>query len=138
MENKIMNKVIGIDLGTTNSVVAAMEGGKPKVITNEEGTRTTPSIVAYTKNNEILIGQSARRQAVTNPENTIFSAKRFIGQRFIDCKNIIKSYPFECITNDNNMIFFNIKGKHISPQEVSAKVLQKLKKSAETYFGQNV
>merc|ERR1711981_146822 len=99
---------------------------------------TTPSIVAFTKNNEILIGQSARRQAVTNPENTIFSAKRFIGQRFSDCKNIIDSYPFECIANNNDMVFFNIKGKQISPQEVSAKVLQKLKKSAETYFGQNV
>merc|ERR1711862_597148 len=103
-----------------------------------EGSRTTPSIVAFTKNNEILIGQSARRQAVTNPENTIFSAKRFIGQRFSDCKNIIDSYPFECIANNNDMVFFNIKGKQISPQEVSAKVLQKLKKSAETYFGQNV
>jgi len=133
-----MNKVIGIDLGTTNSVVAVMEGGKPKVITNEEGSRTTPSIVAYTKNNEILVGQSARRQAVTNPENTIFSAKRFIGQRFSDCQNILKSYPFNCSTNKNEMIIFNIKGKEISPQEVSAKVLQKLKKSAETYLGQSI
>jgi molecular chaperone DnaK len=86
-----MSKIIGIDLGTTNSVVAAMEGGKPKVITNEEGSRTTPSIVAYTQNNEILVGQSARRQAVTNPENTIFSSKRFIGQRFSDCKDMMKS-----------------------------------------------
>jgi molecular chaperone DnaK len=133
-----MNKVIGIDLGTTNSVVATMEGGKPKVITNEEGSRTTPSIVAYTKNDEILIGQSARRQAVTNPENTIFSAKRFIGQRFSDCKEIMKSYPFNCAVNNNDMIVFNVRGKTISPQEVSAKILQKLKKSAETYLGQTV
>merc|ERR1711862_292629 len=103
-----------------------------------EGSRTTPSIVAYTKNDEILIGQSARRQAVTNPENTIFSAKRFIGQRFSDCQNILKSYPFNCATNQNEMIVFNIKEKEISPQEVSAKVLQKLKKSAETYLGQSV
>jgi len=133
-----MTKIIGIDLGTTNSVVAAMEGGSPKVLTNEEGARTTPSIVAYTKNNEILVGQAARRQAVTNPENTIFSAKRFIGQRFEDCANIINIYPFECKTNNNNMITFDIRGKTISPQEVSAKVLQKLKKSAESYFGQEV
>lgn len=133
-----MTKIIGIDLGTTNSVVAAMEGGSPKVLTNEEGARTTPSIVAYTKNNEILVGQAARRQAVTNPENTVFSAKRFIGQRFDDCSSIIEIYPFECVTGKNNMISFNIKGKTVSPQEVSAKVLQKLKKSAEAYFGQPV
>jgi molecular chaperone DnaK len=133
-----MTKIIGIDLGTTNSVVAAMEGGSPKVLTNEEGARTTPSIVAYTKNNEILIGQAARRQAVTNPENTIFSSKRFIGQRFDDCSDIIKNYPFECKTNNNNMIVFDVRGKNISPQEVAAKVLQKLKKSAEAYFGQPV
>jgi molecular chaperone DnaK len=133
-----MSKIIGIDLGTTNSVVAAMEGGKPKVITNEEGARTTPSIVAYSKNNEILVGQSARRQAVTNPENTIFSAKRFIGQRFDDCSNLIKAYPFECSSTQNQTVVFNIKEKKITPQEVSAKILQKLKKSAETYFGQPV
>jgi len=111
-----MTKIIGIDLGTTNSVVAAMEGGSPKVLTNEEGARTTPSIVAYTKNNEILVGQAARRQAVTNPENTIFSSKRFIGQRFDDCSEIIKNYPFGCKTNNNNMIVFDIRGKSISPQ----------------------
>jgi len=133
-----MTKIIGIDLGTTNSVVAAMEGGTPKVLTNEEGARTTPSIVAYTKSNEILVGQAARRQAVTNPENTIFSAKRFIGQRFEDCASIISTYPFECKTNSNNMVTFSIRGKSVSPQEVSAKVLQKLKKSAESYFGQPV
>ena len=124
-----MTKVIGIDLGTTNSVVAAMEGGSPKVLTNEEGARTTPSIVAYTKNNEILVGQAARRQAVTNPENTIFSAKRFIGQRFDDCSNIVKAYPFECTTNKNNMVMFNLRGKTISPQEVSAKILQQLSRN---------
>jgi molecular chaperone DnaK len=133
-----MTKIIGIDLGTTNSVVAAMEGGKPKVITNEEGTRTTPSIVAYTKSDEILVGQAARRQAITNPENTIFSAKRFMGQKFIDHESEVNSYPFTCVPSDNGMLAFNIKNKKISPQEISAKILQKLKKSAESYFGQPV
>jgi len=133
-----MSKVIGIDLGTTNSVIAAMEAGSPKVITNEEGSRTTPSIVAYTKNDEILVGQAARRQAVTNPENTIFSTKRFMGQNFNDLLEIIKSSPFECTPDKNNMIVFNIKNKKISPQEISAKILQKLKRSAESYLGQTV
>ena len=136
--DKDMTKVIGIDLGTTNSVVATMEGGKPKVITNEEGMRTTPSIVAYTKNDEILVGQSARRQAITNPANTIFSAKRFIGKRFKEYQKEAQSYPFECVMSSHGTVAFNIKNKHIHPEEISAKILQKLKKSAESYLGQEI
>jgi len=133
-----MGKIIGIDLGTTNSVISAMEGGEPKIIANEEGARTTPSIVAYTKTDEILVGQAARRQAVTNPENTIYSAKRFMGQDFNNYLDTIKSCPFECVAGPDNTILFKIRDKKISPQEISAKILQKLKKSAEAYFGQPV
>jgi len=133
-----MSKIIGIDLGTTNSVISAMEGGEPRVIANEEGARTTPSIVAYTKSNEILVGQAARRQAVTNPENTVYSAKRFIGQNFNNFIEDIKTCPFECVPGPSNSILFKIRDKKISPQEISAKILQKLKKSAEAYFGQSV
>jgi len=133
-----MSKIIGIDLGTTNSVVAIMEGGKPKIITNEEGNRTTPSVVAYNKNDEILVGHSAQRQAVTNPENTIYSSKRFIGQRFDEYEKDISKYPFQCIPNDSGMLTFNVKTKKISPQEISSKILLKLKKSAEAYLGMPV
>jgi len=133
-----MDKVIGIDLGTTNSVVAVMEGGEPKVIANEEGFRTTPSVVAYTKNQEILVGQSAKRQAITNPENTIFSAKRFMGNRFDEHKGNIESHPFSCIQMENKGIGFQIGDKKISPPEVSAKILQKLKRSAERYLGTSI
>jgi molecular chaperone DnaK len=133
-----MGKIIGIDLGTTNSVISAMEGGEPKIIANEEGARTTPSIVAYTKSNEVLVGQAARRQAVTNPENTIYSAKRFMGQDFNNYLDTIKASPFECVAGPDNTILFKIRDKKISPQEISAKILQKLKKSAEAYFGQPV
>ena len=133
-----MGKIIGIDLGTTNSVVVIMEGNKPKVIANEEGSLTTPSVVAYTKTNEILVGTAARRQAITNPENTIFSAKRFIGQRFDECKTELNKHPFKCIKLNNGGIGFNIKGKKITPPEVSANVLQKLKHAAEAYLGQHV
>jgi molecular chaperone DnaK len=134
----MMGKIIGIDLGTTNSVISAMEGGEPRVIANEEGSRTTPSIVAYTKDNEILVGQAARRQAVTNPENTIYSAKRFIGQNFNNYISEIEKCPFECVPGPENTILFKIRDKKISPQEISAKILQKLRKSAEAYFGQPV
>jgi len=133
-----MGKIIGIDLGTTNSVISAMEGGAPKIIANEEGARTTPSIVAYTKTNEVLVGQAARRQAVTNPENTIYSAKRFMGQDFNNYLDTIKASPFECVAGPDNTILFKIRDKKISPQEISAKILQKLKKSAEAYFGHPV
>ncbi len=133
-----MVKIIGIDLGTTNSVVAIMESGEPKVISNEEGTRTTPSVVAYTKNNEILVGQSAKRQAIANPENTIFSAKRFIGSKFNESENLLKHAPFTCVELENENIGFKIKQKQISPQEISAKILQKLKNSAESYLGTKI
>lgn len=134
----MQNKVIGIDLGTTNSVVAIMEGGEPKVIPNEEGARTTPSVVAFTKDGEVLVGQIARRQAITNPGNTIFSAKRFIGHRFDECKNELDRHPFTCVKMDNGDVGFKIGDKVLSPQEISAKVLQKLKASAESYLGHPV
>lgn len=133
-----MGKIIGIDLGTTNSVVAIMEGGEPKVIANEEGTRTTPSVVGYTKDGEILVGQAARRQAITNPENTIFSAKRFIGRKFDESKGEIEHHPFECSKLENGDIGFKVQDKTVSPPEVSANVLQKLKRAAESYLGQPI
>jgi len=132
------NKVIGIDLGTTNSVVAIMEGGEPKVIENEEGSRTTPSVVAFTKDGEILVGQIARRQAITNPANTIFSSKRFIGHRFEECKNELSRHPFTCANMPNGDVGFKIGEKVVSPQEIAAKILQKLKKAAENYLGHTV
>jgi len=133
-----MGKIIGIDLGTTNSCVAIMEGGEPKVIANEEGARTTPSVVAYTKDGEILVGQPARRQAITNPENTIFSAKRFIGHRFNEVKDEVQRHPFSVVPMDNGDIGFKVTDKTVTPPEVSAKVLQKLKRAAEAYLGQPV
>ena len=132
-----MGKVIGIDLGTTNSVVAVMEGGEPKVIVNEEGARTTPSIVAYTKDNEKLVGQVAKRQAVTNPENTIFSAKRLIGRRFDELKDEISYLPYKVVKKGNDCAF-EVNGQTLSPEEISASVLAKLKKVAEDYLGQEV
>lgn len=132
------NKVIGIDLGTTNSVVAIMEGGEPKVIANEEGARTTPSVVAFAKDGEVLVGQIARRQAITNPENTIYSAKRFIGHRYDECKDELTRYPFSCTRMSNGDVGFNVASKTLSPQEISAKVLQKLKVAAENYLGHEV
>ncbi len=132
-----MSKVIGIDLGTTNSVVAVMEGGSPKVLVNEEGARTTPSIVAFTKDGEKLVGQVAKRQAVTNPENTIYSAKRFIGRRYEELKDEIELMPFKVIDKGADTAF-EISGKNYSPEEISAGVLGKLKKVAEDYLGQEV
>ncbi|MES2504544.1 MAG: molecular chaperone DnaK [Myxococcota bacterium] len=133
-----MGKIIGIDLGTTNSVVAIMEGGEPVVIANEEGARTTPSVVGYTKDGEILVGQSAKRQAITNPENTIFSAKRFIGHRFDESQGEIQKHPFNSVKTDNGGIGFKVQNGTVTPPEVSAKVLQKLKRAAEAYLGQEV
>jgi molecular chaperone DnaK len=132
------NKIIGIDLGTTNSVVAIMEGGEPKVIPNEEGARTTPSVVAFTKDGEVLVGQIARRQAITNPENTIYSAKRFIGHRYDECKDELGRYPFSCTRMSNGDVGFKIGDKTLSPQEISAKILGKLKTAAENYLGHKV
>jgi molecular chaperone DnaK len=133
-----MGKIIGIDLGTTNSVVAIMEGREPKVIVNEEGSRTTPSVVAWDDKSEVLVGQIAKRQAVTNPENTIFSAKRFIGRRFEEVQEETKRVPYKVVKAPNGDSAFVVRGKNVSPPEVSAKVLQKLKKAAEDYLGEKV
>ncbi|SFP73622.1 molecular chaperone DnaK [Nitrosomonas cryotolerans] len=135
-----MAKTIGIDLGTTNSCVAVMENGKPKVIENAEGARTTPSIVAYTEDNEILVGASAKRQAVTNPKNTLFAVKRLIGRRFDEdmVQKDIKMVPYSIIRADNNDAWVEVRGKKIAPPEVSAQVLMKMKKTAEDYLGESV
>ncbi|HKX53739.1 MAG TPA: molecular chaperone DnaK [Nitrosospira sp.] len=135
-----MGKIIGIDLGTTNSCVAVMESGKPKVIENSEGTRTTPSIVAYTEDGEILVGASAKRQAVTNPKNTLFAVKRLIGRRFNEemVQKDIKMVPYTIIKADNNDAWIEVRGKKIAPPEVSAQVLIKMKKTAEDYLGEPV
>ena len=133
-----MGKIIGIDLGTTNSVVAIMEGREPKVIVNEEGSRTTPSVVAWDDKGEVLVGQIAKRQAVTNPENTIFSAKRFIGRRYEEVSEETKRVPYHVVRAPNGDDAFDIRGKQASPQEVSAKILMKLKKAAEDYLGEKV
>jgi len=132
-----MGKIIGIDLGTTNSCVAIMEGGEPKVLVNEEGARTTPSVVAYTKDGDRLVGQIAKRQAVTNPENTIYSAKRFIGRRFEEVQEEIKLVPYTVVAKGNDCAF-KVQGKQVSPEEIGAAVLAKLKKVAEDYLGEPV
>ncbi|MDD5009270.1 MAG: molecular chaperone DnaK, partial [Syntrophorhabdaceae bacterium] len=131
-------KVIGIDLGTTNSVVAIMEGGEPKVIINEEGSRLTPSVVAFTKDGEVLVGQTAKRQAITNPENTIFSIKRFMGRRFNEVQGEIKTVPYKVVSDQDGNVRVEVRGKQYTPQEISAFVLQKLRKSAEAYLGQTI
>lgn len=133
-----MSKIIGIDLGTTNSVVAVMEGGEPVVITNEEGGRTTPSVVAFTKDGNRLVGQVAKRQAVTNPENTLYSVKRFIGRRFDEVSGEKKQVPFKVERAGNGDVRIDAHGKQYSPPEISAMVLQKLKKAAEDYLGAKV
>src|SRR4051794_5030859 len=133
-----MSKIIGIDLGTTNSVVAVMEGGEPVVITNSEGGRTTPSVVAFTKDGNRLVGQVAKRQAVTNPENTVFSIKRFMGRKFDEVQDEIKQVPYKVEKASNGDVRINAEGKQFSPPEISAMILQKLKQSAEDYLGSKV
>jgi molecular chaperone DnaK len=133
-----VGKVIGIDLGTTNSVVAVMEGGDPVVITNTEGGRLTPSVVAFTKDGERLAGQVARRQATTNPENTIFSIKRFMGRRYDEVSHEIKLVPYKVARAANGDVRVEVRGKQYSPPEISAMILQKLKESAEAYLGEKV
>ena len=133
-----MGKIIGIDLGTTNSVVAVMEGGNPGVITNPEGSRTTPSVVAFTKGNERLVGQVAKRQAVTNPENTVFSIKRFMGRRYEEVSEEMKMVPYKVIEADNGDARVEIKGRQHSPPEISAMILQKMRQAAEDYLGTKV
>ena len=133
-----MSKIIGIDLGTTNSVVAVMEGGEPVVITNPEGTRTTPSTVAFNKSGERLVGQVAKRQAVTNPENTIYSIKRFMGRKYGEVNEEMKTVPYEVTQDSNNDARISIMGKESSPPEISSMILQKMKTAAEEYLGQPV
>lgn len=133
-----MGKIIGIDLGTTNSCVAVMEGNEPVVIPNSEGGRTTPSVVAFTKNGEILVGQPAKRQAITNPKNTVFSIKRFMGRRIDEVQQEIKEVPYEVVGSDNGSARVKIGDRLYSPPEISAMILQKMKKTAEDYLGQEV
>ena len=133
-----MPKIVGIDLGTTNSVVAVLEGEKPVVIANQEGSRTTPSVVAFSKNGERLVGQVAKRQAVTNPENTLFSIKRFMGRRFGEVSREIKMFPFHVVKGENETARIEAESKVYSPPEIAAMILQKLKAAAEDYLGEKV
>src|SRR6187551_2899574 len=128
-----MGKIIGIDLGTTNSVVAIMEGKEPKVISNEEGSRLTPSVVAFDEKGEVLVGHIARRQAITNPENTVFSSKRFMGRKFTDpaVQEAIKRVPYKVTKAANGDVRVVMGGKEYSPPEISAMILQKLREDAE-------
>ena len=135
-----MSKIIGIDLGTTNSCVAIMEGGKPKVIENSEGARTTPSIVAYTEESDILVGAPAKRQAVTNAKNTLFAVKRLIGRKFEEkeVQKDIDLMPYKIVKADNGDAWVEVRGKKLASQQISAEVLRKMKKTAEDYLGEEV
>jgi molecular chaperone DnaK len=133
-----MGKIIGIDLGTTNSCVAIMEGKEPKVIPNEEGHRTTPSVVGFDDRGEVMVGRIARNQAITNPERTIFSAKRFMGQKFNQVQDEIRRVPYKVVSADNSDANVEINGRRYSPPEISSKVLMKLKAAAEAYLGETV
>ncbi len=131
-------KVIGIDLGTTNSVVAVMEGGQPTVIVNQEGSRLTPSVVAIAKDGERLVGQVAKRQAVTNPENTVFSIKRFMGRKFDEVQTEASRVPYKVVKAQNGDAWVEVRDKKYSPPEISAMILQKLKQAADDYLGEPV
>src|ERR1700755_3555660 len=133
-----MSKIIGIDLGTTNSCVAVMEGNEPVVIANDEGRRTTPSVVAFLKNGERKVGDPAKRQAITNPVNTITSVKRFMGRRYDEVTEEISHWSYKVVKGDNNTVRIDIDGRMYTPQEISAMILQKMKKTAEDYLGQEV
>ena len=133
-----MGKIIGIDLGTTNSCVAVMEGNEPVVIANSEGRRTTPSIVAFTENGERKVGDPAKRQAITNPQNTVFSIKRFMGENYNQVEKEIKRVPYHVDHGENDTPRVNINGKLYSPQEISAMILQKMRKTAEDYLGMEI
>jgi len=133
-----MGKIIGIDLGTTNSCVAVMEGSEPVVIANDEGRRTTPSVVAFLKNGERKVGDPAKRQAITNPQNTITSVKRFMGRRFDEVTEESSHWSYKVVKGDNNTVRIDIDGRHYTPQEISAMILQKMKKTAEDYLGQEI
>src|SRR5947209_16351141 len=132
-----MSKIIGIDLGTTNSVVAVMEGGQPVVIPNQEGGRTTPSVVGFAKSGERLVGQVAKRQSVTNPENTVYSIKRFMGRRFDEVSDEMKLVPYKVVRQGDHVAVL-AQGKEYTPPQISAMILQKLKKAAEDYLGGTV
>jgi molecular chaperone DnaK len=138
VENSMAEKVIGIDLGTTNSAVAVMEGGEPTVIVNQEGARTTPSVVAFTKDGERLVGQVAKRQSVTNPENTVFSIKRFMGRKYDEVLEEARRVPYKIVKAPNGDAWVEIRGKQYSPPEISALILRKLKEASEAYLGQKV
>ena len=133
-----MGKIIGIDLGTTNSCVAVMEGGEPKVIANAEGFRTTPSVVAFAKNGERLVGLVARRQAVTNPTNTLYSIKRFMGRRYEEVTSEMKLVPYQVVKGANNDARVKAGDGEYSPPEIAAMILQKMKATAEEYLGEKV
>src|SRR5688572_6837201 len=135
-----MGRVIGIDLGTTNSCVAIMDGGKPKVIENSEGDRTTPSIIAFSKDGEVLVGQTAKRQAVTNPSNTLYAIKRLIGRKFGDevVQKDIDMVPYKIAKADNGDAWVEVNGRRMAPPEISARVLTKMKQTAEDYLGEKV
>src|SRR5579885_2497562 len=137
-----MSRILGIDLGTTNSCMAVMEGGEPVVIPNAEGARTTPSVVAFTKSGERLVGQAAKRQAVTNPRNTVFSAKRFIGRKFTEVREEARNMPFKVVEGKNGDAYIEVqvgdKTEQFDPQQISAFVLGKLKADAEAYLGENI
>lgn len=132
-----MGKVIGIDLGTSTSCVSVFEGGKPTVIVNAEGKRTTPSIVSFGKDGERKIGEAAKRQAVTNPKNTVYEIKRFMGEKYNECEQEVKRVPYS-VVNDGGYPKVDIEGRKYTPQEISAIILQKMKKTAEDYLGENV
>ncbi|HBN87513.1 MAG TPA: molecular chaperone DnaK, partial [Rheinheimera sp.] len=135
-----MGRIIGIDLGTTNSCVAVLDGDKPRVLENAEGARTTPSIIAYAEDGEVLVGQPAKRQAVTNPKNTLFAIKRLIGRRFEDeeVQRDIKIMPYAIVKADNGDAWVEVKGKKLAAPQISAEVLKKMKKTAEDYLGEAV
>ncbi|MBI4462587.1 MAG: Hsp70 family protein, partial [Acidobacteria bacterium] len=133
-----MAKIIGIDLGTTNSVVAVMQAGEPVVIPNQEGSRLTPSVVGFTKSGERLVGQVAKRQAVTNPENTVYSIKRFMGRRHEEVQTEIKMVPYKVVRASNADARVEVMGKQYSPPEISAFILQKLRQAAEDYLGEKI
>ncbi|MDB5770857.1 MAG: dnaK, partial [Burkholderia sp.] len=135
-----MGKIIGIDLGTTNSCVAIMEGGQPKVIENSEGSRTTPSVVAYQEDGEILVGAPAKRQAVTNPKNTLYAVKRLIGRKFQEkeVQKDINLMPYQIVKADNGDAWVQVRDNKLAAQQVSAEILRKMKKTAEDYLGEEV
>src|SRR3954470_22565862 len=140
MEDQVMSKVIGIDLGTTNSCVAIMEANQPKVIENAEGSRTTPSVVAYQEDGEVLVGAPAKRQAVTNPANTFYAVKRLIGRKFdeAEVQKDIHLMPYQIIRADNGDAWIEARGKKVAPPQISAEVVRKMKQTAEDYLGEEV